>query len=338
MVQRENNELNVPARDFFARKMKCVFSTTEFRFSAGTLDVLAYNRDDKCFHVAEGKRANRLSAVGHAIGQLIAYISMLQESGFDFLDRISQEANLFLTDFEQFLEDKSIKVCFYIVLPEKQQSRILEPTQLVLRNVGGFGEKIGILFASKRRCSVLKSAQPIFVKIRRQYTRDQFLAAIRDKFLAANADKDLEAIHTKHKHLVQFRKREGNPYLHFEFAFHRKRKIDAAYSFSTAFHLEWSAAWQKNATTLRRANKIRKVMKRAYQLLKSKEHDFKYQRTWGKAWSRLYIESRTDGQILDDQELKRGLAQLQILTDKLVPLMDSINWGKLRKVESDDHS
>lgn len=335
MDQRENRELNVPAQKFFDRTLGCDFSTTEFRFSAGKLDVLAYSRKDKCFHVAEGKLATRISSVGHAVGQLVAYISMLQESGFDFLNRISKEANLYLTDFVEFLKAKSIKVCFYIVLPEKQRHRILAPALLVLGNVGDFGANIGVLLADKRRCRLEKPANPIDVKIRRRYSRDEFLLAVRDRFQTANQKSGICAIDGPFKSLVQFGETSGNTRLHLELAFQRKRKTDTTYSYETAFHLEWAKAWQKNRQTLRRANKIRAAMKRARGLLKSKGYDFEYQAKWGRAWSRLHINSRTSGDILDDDELERALKQLQALADSLLPLLRKINWGRRRKSDKE---
>jgi hypothetical protein len=335
MDQRENRELNVPAQKFFDRSLGCDFSTTEFRFSAGKLDVLAYSRKDKCFHVAEGKLATRISSVGHAVGQLVAYISMLQESGFDFLDRISKGANLYLTDFVEFLKVKSIKVCFYIVLPEKQRHRILGPALLVLGNVGDFGANIGVLLADKRRCKLEKSANPIDVKIRRRYSRDEFLAAVKDRFHTANKMKGIEAIDWPSKSLVQFGEVNGNAKLHLELAFHRKKKTDATYSYETAFHLEWAKAWQQDKQTLKRANKIRAAMRTARLKLKADGYDFKYQSKWGKAWSRLHMDTRTPGDILDDDELERALQQLQALADALLPLLRKINWGRRRKSDKE---
>jgi hypothetical protein len=331
MAQSENDELNVPARNFFDRKLKCAFSTTEFQFSAGKLDVLAYNRRDRCFHVAEGKLAHRIASVGHAVGQLIAYISMLQESGFDFLNRISKEANLYLTDFVDFLQAKSIKVCFYIVLPEKHRNRILNPALLVLNNVGDFGQAIGILFANKKGCVLEREARPIDVRIRKRYTRAEFLSAVSERFIASNAAKGIEAIPTKYTHLVQFGERDGNGRLHFELAFHRKKKTDLTHSFDTAFHLEWGAAWQRDSATFARANKIRLVMKQARGRLESQQIKTDYQRKWGKAWSRLYMTSHSAGEILDDEELTQAVSGLQSLADALLPLLKKINWGRRRK-------
>jgi hypothetical protein len=92
-------------RKYFEKKLKCAVARNEFQFSAGKLDVLAYDRANKCFHICEGKRSSNVASVGHAIGQLIAYISMIQEGGYDFLDRISKEERLGLRDFTAFIKN-----------------------------------------------------------------------------------------------------------------------------------------------------------------------------------------------------------------------------------------
>ena len=80
MVNREDQQLNYPVKRYFEKKLKCAVSRSEFKFTAGKLDVLAYDRENKCFHICEGKRASNAASVGHAVGQLIAYMSMIQEN------------------------------------------------------------------------------------------------------------------------------------------------------------------------------------------------------------------------------------------------------------------
>jgi len=333
LVNRESLVLNNPAAKWFKRKQKCTFSTTEFHFSAGALDVLAYDRKQKCFHVAEGKLANRVASVGHAVGQLIAYISMLQENGFDFLNRISKEANLYLTDFTSFLENKAIKVCFYIILPDKQKEKILRPAKLMLNNIGDFGESIGILTASKNKCILEKSALPINIKIRKIYNRDEFLGTIRDKFLHTKEASSLEDKSVPWTNTVQFieRKRgskKGNPYLHFEVWAKRKTKKDKEYTFEIAFHLEWGSGWQKDPKVKRRADKIRMQMWHSRAPLRREGFDFHYKPKWGKAYSKLFATYKTKSSILDDEELSGVLSHLSSLTRILLPKLNKIHWGR----------
>lgn len=336
MVNRESITLNTPAKRWFKRKLKCTFSTTEFHFLAGKLDVLAYNRDQKCFHVAEGKLANRVSSVGHAVGQLVAYISMLQENGFDFLDRISKEANLHLSDFTSFLENKSIKVCFYVILPSEQREKILGPAQLMLRNIGSFGDSIGILISSKNKCSLEKPAIPINIKIRKTYKRDEFLQAIKDKFLATKEATSLEEKAESWTNTVQFveRKvgdRKGNPFLHFEVWAHRKTKHEKAWPFEIGFHLEWAKGWLKDPNTKRRANMIRKAMWQSRTILRKDGFNFHYKGKWGKAWSKLFTFYKTSSEIIDDEALEGVISSLSALTRVLLPKLNKINWGRRKK-------
>jgi len=336
-TQKESVQLNLPAKIYFKKKLKCAFSTNEFHFSAGKLDVLAYDRNEKCFHVAEGKLANRTASVGHAVGQLIAYISMLQENGFDFLNRISKEANLFLTDFTNFLENKSIRVCFYIVLPYKQRGEILEPAQLMLGNIGDFGDAIGILSAKKSKCLLDKSAKPISIKIRRKYNPKEFLDSIADKFLSLEIASSFEKRQSQYNN-IQFREKNGNPYLHFEVWHKRKRKADKYHNFEVAFHLEWGVSWQKNVRTAKRASRIRRKMAQARGILKKKNYDFKYQPKWGEAWSKVYIERKSKSGVLDADFLDDILEHLKVLSETLTPMLNKINWGRTRKKEQEEQA
>lgn len=337
-IQRETVQLNQPAKVYFKKKLKCSFSTNEFSFSAGKLDVLAYDRKEKCFHVAEGKLASRTASVGHAVGQLITYISMLQENGFDFLNRISKEANLYLTDFADFFENQSIKVCFYIVLPYEQRNKILDSARLMLCNIGDFGDAIGILSASKNKCLLDKYAKPISIKIRRKYNPKEFIDAIGDKFLTLKIARSLEKRQSQNNNVVNFREKDGNPYLHFEVWQKRKRKNDPYYTFEIAFHLEWGVSWQKNARTAKRARKIRRKMAESRRILKKHGYDFKYQPEWGKAWSRLYIYRKTRSLVLDTDFFDDVLEHLNVLAETLTPRLNKINWGKTRKREPDEET
>ena len=336
IVQREAIQLNLPAKVYFKKKLKCVFSTNEFHFSAGKLDVLAYDRKEKCFHVAEGKLAGRIASVGHAVGQLIAYISMLQENGFDFLNRISKEANLYLTDFTDFLEDKSIKVCFYIVLPYEQRNKILDSARLMLSNIGDFGDAIGILSANKSKCLLDKSAKPISIKIRRKYNPKEFIDVIRDKFLALKSARSLEVRQIQNNNnVVQFREKNSDARLHFEVWLRRKLKNIPYYTFEIAFHLEWGTSSQKNKRTAKRANKIRRKMAEAKGILKKQGYDFKYQPKW-KTWSRLYIDRKSKSTMLDADFFDDVFDHLRVLTEILTPRLNKINWGKTRKIEHEE--
>jgi hypothetical protein len=261
---------------------------------------------------------------------------MLQENGFDFLNRISKEANLYLTDFTDFFENQSIKVCFYIVLPYEERSRILDPARLMLGNIGDFGENIGILSASKNKCLLDKAANPISIKIRRKYTPREFIAAIRDKFLNIEIARSLEERQTQHNNVIWFREKNGNPYLHFEVWLKRKRKTDPYFTFEIAFHLEWGVSWLKIARTAKRAAKIRRKMVEARGILKKKGYDFKYQRAWGKAWSRLYIDRKTISAVLDANGLDDVLEHLKVLTETLTPSLNKINWGRTRRRELEE--
>ncbi|MBN1621611.1 MAG: hypothetical protein JW871_03370 [Endomicrobiales bacterium] len=330
MSNNEEKILNKPAKNFFENKIKCEFAKNEFRFSAGTLDLVAYNRKQKCFHVGEGKLAHRVSSVGHAVGQLIAYISMIQESGFDFLDRISKEANLYLTDFTDFLENKAIKVCFYIILPEKLKSKILGPAELMLGNIGDFGESIGIMFAKYSKCELYKEAKPINIKIRKLYSRDELYEAVKNKLLVHKESRGLEVFEIDWPRCLKFREIGGNPNLHFEIWHKHSKKGDKFNNFEIAFHLEWNLKHikKKHKTTYKRARTIIRRMKQARTTLKRNLHPFVFTKAWGEGWAKLFTTYQTKSENIDNEDLNYLYEELLALVKTLLPKLKKISWGR----------
>jgi len=336
MEQKEDVQLNQPVRNYFERKLKCNVSRVGFSFSAGRLDVLSYDRRNKCFHVCEGKRASNIASVGHAIGQLIAYISMIQENGYDFLNRVSKEERLELTDFSTFFEKKTIKVRFYVILPKNKRDKLLMPAKLMLNNMEDFGNSIGIFFASKKTCKLEIPAKPLNIKIRRIYNRDEFLKEIIEKFFDSPESKGLIIQQTNYAQMAQIKEKLGNPFLHFEVWFKKRRKFEIKRKIEIAFHLEFAKAHLKDITGRKRKIKLQKVLSRAKKELKKSDVDFIYQSRWGKNWSRLYNTYETRSLVLDDELLNETLRCLKLLVSYLKPKLDNINWGRKRGKEAEE--
>ena len=327
----EDRQLNHPVKEYFRKKLRCPVSRSEFRFSAGKLDVLAYDRENKCFHICEGKRASNAASVGHAIGQLVAYISMIQENGYDFLNRISKEERLELSDFGTFLENKSIEACFYVALPIQNKEILLNGAQLMFSNMGDFGNSIGVFFASERRCELAIEPKPLHIKIRRKFNKKEFLGEVKKRFFSSREGSGLVESLTHFTHLVQIKEHEGNPFLHYEVWLRKKRKADKERMIEVAFHLEFAKAHLKNVTTIKRKVKLQKVLADAQKELKKQGHDFKYEKKWGKQWSRLYTTYKTDSVLLDDKILDDVLILLKILVSMSKPALDKINWGRKQR-------
>ncbi len=333
MEQKEDLQLNRPAKDYFRRKLKCIFSRVGFMFSAGELDVLAYDSKNKCFHICEGKRSSNVTSVGHAIGQLIAYMSMIQESGYDFLDRISEEERLSLSDFSTFLENRAINACFYVVLPEARREKLLNPARLMLSNMGEFGASIGIFFASRNKCELVVPAKPISIKIRRVLDKKEFLAEVSRKFFALPESKGLVERRQYFNNCLQIKEDKGNPYLHYEVWTRTAKKTDKSRIVEVAFHLEFAKAHLQHETTEKRKSRLMRVLAVASKQLQKKGVAFKYQAHWGKRWSRLYFSYNINQIEFDDKILEEVVALLKQLVVVSKPLFDKINWGRQRQSE-----
>jgi len=331
MINREDQQLNYPVKRYFKKKLKCAVSRSEFKFAAGNLDVLAYDRVNKCFHICEGKRSSNVASVGHAVGQLIAYMSMIQENGYNFLNRVSKEERLELTDFTSFLESRAINVCFYVALPDKKRDRLLNPAQLMLNNMGSFGESIGVFFASKNKCELVIPAKPIAIKIRRTFDRKEFLAEISRKFFFSSESRGLVEKPTYFPNCLQIKEKGGNPFLHYEVWARSTRKSEKSRIIEIAFHLEFAKAHLKNKTTAKRQQRLKRVLTKACRELKKRGLSFKYQSTWGKRWSRLYTSYKTNQVQLDDKILDDVLSLLRVLVSVSKPLFDKINWGRQKR-------
>jgi len=331
MDKREDRQINHPVRKYFEKKMKCDVARNEFRFSAGRLDVLAYDRENRCFHISEGKRSSNVASVGHAIGQLVAYISMIQEGGYELLNRISMEERLELSDFANFLENRAIDICFYVALPFEKQDALLAAARSMLSNMGNFGSSIGIFFAASNKCVLAVPAKPLSIKIRKIYrSNNEFFGDIKRKFLSSKESGGIVINPTSYHHLIQFKEKDGNPYLHYEVWLRKMTKWDAFRTIEVGFHLEFAKAHLTSPTTRARKKKLQGAMSRIIKTVKKQDSQFKYERTWGKQWSRLYILHKINSRELDDTTLDRVLASLKILVAQSKPQFDRIKWGRKR--------
>lgn len=335
MISHEDQQLNYPVKRYFEKKLKCAVSKSEFKFIAGKLDVLAYDRENKCFHICEGKRASNTASVGHAVGQLIAYMSMIQENGYNFLNKISKEARLELTDFATFLENRAINVCFYVGLPVERKDKLLNPARLMLSNMGSFGESIGVFFASKQKCELVIPAKSIPIKIRQLFDRKDFLAEVSRKFFLSTESKGLVE-NLANPNCLQFKEHKGNPFLHYEVWTRSPKKNDSSRIIEVAFHLEFAKAhYDKKGTTEKRAAHLKIIMAKARTELKRRGFDFKYQAIWGKRWSRLYTSYKVNQMQFDDKALDETLKLFKALVSVSKPMFDMINWGRQKKSKED---
>jgi hypothetical protein len=244
---------------------------------------------------------------------------MIQEGGYDFLNRISKEERLELSDFAAFMENRSIDIRFYVALPFKKQEKLLNAAQLMLNNMGDFGNSIGIFFASNKKCILAVPAKPLSIKIRRVFDGNDFLAEIKRKFLSAPESKGLVANPPQWSHVLQFKEKDGNPFLHYEVWLRKKKEIGR--TIEVAFHVEFTKANE-------RKKKLSTVLSKTSRELRKKKVNFKYEAKWGKHWSRVYTLHKINQAVLDDTVLDDVLSKLKALTSVSKPRFDKINWGR----------
>jgi len=326
---KEEKQINIPVSKFFKKKFQCDLSRVEFTFAAGELDVLGYNRKQKCFYVSEGKRSGNISSLGHAVGQLIAYISMIQENGYDFLNRVSKGEHLQLSDFSTFLEKKQIKVCFYIGLPSKNKEKLLTAAELVLKNLGDFGSKIGIIFASTNKCELAKEALPMAIEISKNYSKEEYIDEVLREVEEFCQSRGI--IHSKFDNrfplVLQFMRKDGNHNLHYEIWIKQQKKTAKNLVIEVGFHVEFAKAHLERKTAIHRKKKIEKVLRKSGKMLENE--GFVFQGNWGQRWSRLFYIHESESLRLNDSDKLIVIEKFKKLVDSTKPMLDKINWGRI---------
>jgi hypothetical protein len=112
-------------RKYIAKKYGCA-TVRELNFGGPKFDVVGFSPNTGEFHIVECKRTHRLAGIGQTFGQILAYKSMIFESGETFLNAfLKQLAREGITDVPvfanvaQFLDAGKIPIRFYVALREK---------------------------------------------------------------------------------------------------------------------------------------------------------------------------------------------------------------------------
>jgi len=122
--KRESHYQEIVKR-YISKKYGCA-TVRELNFGGPKFDVVGFSPDSGEFHIVECKRTSRLVGVGQTFGQILAYKSMVFESGHTFLNAfLKQLAKEGITDVPifanvaQFLDAGRIPIRFYVALREK---------------------------------------------------------------------------------------------------------------------------------------------------------------------------------------------------------------------------
>lgn len=112
-------------RRYIAKKYGSA-TVRELNFGGPKFDVVGFSPESGEFHIIECKRTHRLAGIGQTFGQILAYKSMIFESGDKFLNAfLKQLAKEGITDVPvfanvaQFLDAGKIPIRFYVALREK---------------------------------------------------------------------------------------------------------------------------------------------------------------------------------------------------------------------------
>jgi hypothetical protein len=180
---------------FLRRKIHCDFSSTNFNFQNIQFDVVGYETKGGIFHIVECKRSAKAAEIGHAFGQLLAYKSVLHQTGYEFLNEFFRQAHL-KVNLDAILDavaTRNLNAKFYVGLTQKACGNVglLDVMKQSLPYVGIVrvnpdGKCRDYVTVKGVREYDLCASKIIPVPVRRVFTRARFLqsveARLRNKF------------------------------------------------------------------------------------------------------------------------------------------------------------
>jgi len=72
-------------------RIRCSVALREFKFSNSKFDVVGFSDKEGVFYVVECKYGSSPVAIGHAFGQILIYKCIIEESGYEFLEKFLDE-------------------------------------------------------------------------------------------------------------------------------------------------------------------------------------------------------------------------------------------------------
>lgn len=94
-------------------------SAREIRVGGCIFDVVAYDKGTRTFRVVECKRVSDARRIGQTFGQATAYVSVVSENGFAFVDALSKKLQMRFGRWMEGTNDgREIRVEFYVALPD----------------------------------------------------------------------------------------------------------------------------------------------------------------------------------------------------------------------------
>jgi len=106
-------------------RIRCNVTLREFKFKNCKFDVVGYSQKERSFYIVESKFGCEPVSIGHAFGQILAYKCILEEKGYEFLekfvDKLLEKSTTGMSskDIRSLLERREAQFKFYVALREK---------------------------------------------------------------------------------------------------------------------------------------------------------------------------------------------------------------------------
>jgi len=220
----------------------CDFAQPKFRFQNVEFDVIGYDSDNNTFHIVECKKSTKAAGIGHAFGQLLAYKSVLHQTGYQFLEEFLKRTSVKLTldDIVGPVTEGKLRAKFYVGLVEEACKNVdlLRVIKESLPNVGiirvkeNNGCRNYIKIRGEKEYGLCQS-KPEDIPIRRIYTHGQFLRVVERKL--ENKLSGIRFVDFATRKLADYYQfRFNRPKFHFEVLLRKRKHIELG------LHLEGS--------------------------------------------------------------------------------------------------
>ncbi len=284
----------------------------EFSFKKCRFDVLGYDKEQRVLYLVECKSGKGSRRFGSTFGQILPYIWVISNDGRSFLREALDRSHWFgLDEISDMLKKRVVPIRFFVAFEKKY---IQEHEDLLEWVHGDFlTKRVGILLVDEKKCQEHMPAEIVNIPLRRILTPKEFVEQLRREASEDEALRDAKCRVLERGIAIWYFIRQD---LHFEVGVRRRKP-----AIWVGLHLEDGR--RRNLRIFRKLKKREKEIRRAIPEIVIER--------WGKNWSRAYETIDWTGDTTALGEL------LEVVHEKLVkhvstlkPILDSIEWGRLR--------
>ncbi len=312
-------------------RLKCDIAIREMGFRNCQFDVIGYNKNENAVYIFECKFGTKITSIGQAFGQILGYKSVLEERGYEFLNKFYQKYHediikskgwlkIELEDWFRILSTKKIGFRFFVVLKEQSKELFRE----IMSIKSDIKPKIGVLSITrdgvctphlvwkKEIDDKLINSEKIEIELIKKYKRDEFFDALEQK-LRIELPEKYRKFKTNSSKNTSFKYFGIYPGTHYEMAMKYRNMLEIG------FHIE--TAKEKTSKVFALINSNESKLKRLGKNIKIEKWGSGWTKGKGVYWARVYEEIPKE--ILDEKFLTKASERIKKFVDTIQPILEN---------------